>query len=109
MNRVIFLSLLVFGFAFGQQKQVMVKKYKMSDTESVKDVDVEVDDKEITIKLNIDGEEKVFKANPENEEEMTALKEMLAEMDVKVNMFDGGGDHAMKFMHKSGGYLGVHI
>jgi len=110
MKRVIIVLLLLVGFIFAQHKQVIVKKHKMSDTESVKDVDVNVDGEELTIKVIIDGEEKVFNANPENEDEMKALQEMLTELDVDVNVLHMDGDHPrMKYICKTGGYLGVHI
>lgn len=110
MKRIIIFLFLSIGLVFAQHKQVIIKQYKTADTESVRDIDVRIDDQEITVKLNIDGEETVLKANPNNEEEVKALEEMLAEMDIDVDILNTDSiDPDLTFIEKPGGYLGVHI
>jgi len=110
MNRVIIVLTILLGLSFAQQKQFVIQKQITSDTESDKNVNVQMNDDEITIKLNVDGEEQVFKANPKNEDEMKALEEMLAEKDVNLDLLHMDDDHRVwETMLTSGGYLGVKI
>ena len=110
MKHIIVILFLSLGLVFAQHKQVIIKKYKTADTESVRNIDVKIDDQEIIVKLNIDGEETVLKANPNNEEDVKALKKTLADMDIDVDILDTDTiDPDLTVVEKPGGYLGVHI
>ncbi|MFQ6604610.1 MAG: S1C family serine protease [Fidelibacterota bacterium] len=107
MKRILLLLGLLAGLAFPQNKQVIVTK--IQDSESVKDVNVSIQNDMVTVTVNVDGEEKTFAANLNDEEAMSALENMLAEMDVDIDVFSDDGQDPFQWRTESQGFLGVQL
>ncbi len=108
MKRIIFAISLLLGLGLAQHKQVIVTKIQESET--IRNVDVSIEDGILTVTIDDNGDKKVFKADMNSEDEMEALADMLNEMNIDIDIFSEDGDNGgLKWFHDSQGFLGVQL
>ena len=126
MKHILLAFLLFFsvGLLQANDKKVIIKKMVVSSDQNEQNVDVnvEVENDQLTLTINKDGEENVFKVNLQDDDALKALKEEIEALGVDVNIMglvDGDEDHEIMFFGDdydkfsfepdNGGYLGVQI
>ena len=99
---LVFLLFFSVGLLQANDKKVIIKKMVVSSDQVDKNVDVnvEVENDQLTLTINKDGEENVFKVNLQDEDALKALKEEIEALgvDVKImGLVDGDEDHEIMF------------